>query len=79
MDKYIYVPLNTRWLCEFARGCRSRAASVAMEVWRKYRVRDPKKFADEIETSSPTSRSGLILADEEPTIHRKKFVAFCED
>jgi anaerobic magnesium-protoporphyrin IX monomethyl ester cyclase len=43
-------------------------------------VRDPKKFADEIETLVNEHQVGFfILADEEPTIHRKKFVAFCEE
>jgi anaerobic magnesium-protoporphyrin IX monomethyl ester cyclase len=81
-DKYIYVPLNTRVAVpNFARGCPFTCRFCSQwKFWRKYRVRDPKKFADEIETLVRDFKVGFfILADEEPTIHRKKFVAFCEE
>ena len=65
----------------FARGCPFTCRFCSQwKFWRKYRVRDPKKFADEIETLVRDFKVGFfILADEEPTIHRKKFVAFCEE
>lgn len=81
-DKYIYIPLNTRVAVpNFARGCPFTCRFCSQwKFWRKYRVRDPKKFADEIETLVRDHKVGFfILADEEPTIHRKKFVAFCEE
>lgn len=81
-DKYIYVPLNTRVAVpNFARGCpfTCRFCSQWM-FWRDYRVRDPKKFVDEIETLTKEYKVGFfILADEEPTIHKRKFVAMCEE
>jgi anaerobic magnesium-protoporphyrin IX monomethyl ester cyclase len=43
-------------------------------------VRDPKKVVDEIENLVREHQVGFfILADEEPTIHRKKFIEFCEE
>jgi len=81
-DKYIYVPLNTRVAVpNFARGCPFTCRFCSQwKFWRKYRVRDPKKFADEIETLVRDFKVGFfILADEEPTIHRRKFTAFCEE
>lgn len=81
-SKYIYVPLNTRVAVpNFARGCPFTCRFCSQwKFWRKYRVRDPVKFADEIETLVRDHQVGFfILADEEPTIHRKKFVAFCEE
>jgi anaerobic magnesium-protoporphyrin IX monomethyl ester cyclase len=65
----------------FARGCPFTCRFCSQwKFWRKYRVRDPKKFADEIETLVRDFKVGFfILADEEPTIHRKKFVALCEE
>jgi anaerobic magnesium-protoporphyrin IX monomethyl ester cyclase len=48
--------------------------------WRTYRVRDPKLVVDEIEKLVNEHDVGFfILADEEPTIHRKKFIEFCEE
>jgi anaerobic magnesium-protoporphyrin IX monomethyl ester cyclase len=81
-DKYIYVPLNTRVAVpNFARGCPFTCRFCSQwKFWRKYRVRDPKKFVDEIEILVRDHKVGFfILADEEPTIHRKKFVALCEE
>jgi anaerobic magnesium-protoporphyrin IX monomethyl ester cyclase len=81
-QKYIYVPLNTRVAVpNFARGCPFTCRFCSQwKFWRKYRVRDPKKFVDEIETLVRDHKVGFfILADEEPTIHRKKFVALCEE
>jgi anaerobic magnesium-protoporphyrin IX monomethyl ester cyclase len=81
-DKYIYVPLRTRVAVpNFARGCPFTCRFCSQwKFWRKYRVRDPKKFVDEIEVLVREHQVGFfILADEEPTIHRKKFVALCEE
>jgi anaerobic magnesium-protoporphyrin IX monomethyl ester cyclase len=81
-DKYIYVPLNTRVAVpNFARGCPFTCRFCSQwKFWRKYRVRDPKKFVDEIEVLVNEHKVGFfILADEEPTIHRKKFIALCEE
>jgi anaerobic magnesium-protoporphyrin IX monomethyl ester cyclase len=81
-EKYIYVPLRTRVAVpNFARGCPFTCRFCSQwKFWRKYRVRDPKLFADEIETLVRDFKVGFfILADEEPTIHRKKFVALCEE
>lgn len=80
--RYIYVPLNTRVAVpNFARGCPFTCRFCSQwKFWRKYRVRDPKKFADEIETLVRDHGVGFfILADEEPTIHRRKFRALCEE
>jgi anaerobic magnesium-protoporphyrin IX monomethyl ester cyclase len=50
------------------------------KFWRDYRVRDPKKVVDEIENLVNNHQVGFfILADEEPTINRKKFIQFCEE
>lgn len=81
-DKYIYIPLGCRVAVpNFARGCPFTCRFCSQwKFWRKYRVRDPKSFVDEIETLVRDYKIGFfILADEEPTIHRKKFVAMCEE
>jgi anaerobic magnesium-protoporphyrin IX monomethyl ester cyclase len=81
-DKYIYVPLRTRVAVpNFARGCPFTCRFCSQwKFWRKYRVRDPVRFVDEIEVLVREHRVGFfILADEEPTIHRRKFVALCEE
>jgi anaerobic magnesium-protoporphyrin IX monomethyl ester cyclase len=81
-DKYIYIPLNTRVAVpNFARGCPFTCRFCSQwKFWRKYRTRDPIKFVDEIEMLVRDYKVGFfILADEEPTIHRKKFIAFCEE
>ncbi|MCS6932568.1 MAG: radical SAM protein [Acetobacteraceae bacterium] len=64
-----------------ARGCPFPCSfSSQWTFWRDYRIRDPKKVVDEIETLARDHKVGIfILADEEPTINRKKFVAFCEE
>lgn len=50
------------------------------KFWRDYRVRDPKDVVDEIEDLVNNHGVGFfILADEEPTINKKKFVDFCQD
>jgi anaerobic magnesium-protoporphyrin IX monomethyl ester cyclase len=81
-DKYIYIPLGVRVAVpNFARGCpfTCRFCSQWM-FWRDYRVRDPKLFVDEVETLVKEHNVGFfILADEEPTIHRRKFIAMCEE
>jgi anaerobic magnesium-protoporphyrin IX monomethyl ester cyclase len=81
-DKYIYVPLNCRVAVpNFARGCPFTCRFCSQwKFWRKYRTRDPKKFVDEIEVLSRDYKVRFfILADEEPTINRKKFIELCEE
>jgi anaerobic magnesium-protoporphyrin IX monomethyl ester cyclase len=79
---YIYVPLGVRVaIPNMARGCPFTCSFCSQwKFWRDYRVRDPKKVVDEIERLVNDHQVGFfILADEEPTINRKKFVAFCEE
>jgi len=81
-EKYIYIPLNTRVaIPNMARGCPFTCSFCSQwKFWRDYRVRDPKKVVDEIERLVNEQGVGFfILADEEPTINRKKFVQFCEE
>ena len=81
-DRYMYIPLNRRVaIPNFARGCPFTCTFCSQwKFWRDYRIRDPKKVVDEIETLVREHQVGFfILADEEPTIHRKKFIAFCEE
>lgn len=80
--KYIYIPMGVRVaIPNFARGCPFTCSFCSQwKFWRDYRVRDPKKVVDEIEALVRDHELGFfILADEEPTIHKKKFVAFCEE
>ena len=80
--KYIYIPMGVRVaIPNFARGCPFTCSFCSQwKFWRDYRVRDPKKVVDEIESLVRDHGVGFfILADEEPTIHRKKFIAFCEE
>jgi anaerobic magnesium-protoporphyrin IX monomethyl ester cyclase len=79
--KYVYIPMGVRVaIPNFARGCPFTCSFCSQwKFWRDYRVRDPKKVVDEIEALVRDHQVGFfILADEEPTIHRKKFIAFCE-
>ncbi|MGB5251554.1 MAG: magnesium-protoporphyrin IX monomethyl ester anaerobic oxidative cyclase [Sedimenticolaceae bacterium] len=81
-DKYIYVPLGVRVaIPNMARGCPFTCSFCSQwKFWRDYRVRDPKKVVDEIEKLVDEHNVGFfILADEEPTINRKKFIQFCEE
>jgi anaerobic magnesium-protoporphyrin IX monomethyl ester cyclase len=81
-DEYIYIPLGKRVaIPNFARGCPFTCSFCSQwKFWRDYRIRDPKKVVDEIEILVREHGVGFfILADEEPTIHRKKFIAFCEE
>jgi len=81
-DKYIYVPLNRRVaIPNMARGCPFTCSFCSQwKFWRDYRVRDPIKVVDEIEDLVENHGVGFfILADEEPTINRRKFVEFCEE
>ena len=81
-DKYIYIPMNKRVaIPNFARGCPFTCSFCSQwKFWRDYRIRDPKAVVDEIETLVREHDVGFfILADEEPTIHRKKFIEFCEE
>ncbi len=80
--KYIYVPMGVRVaIPNFARGCPFTCTFCSQwKFWRDYRVRDPIAVVDEIEALVRDHQVGFfILADEEPTIHRKKFVQFCEE
>jgi len=81
-DKYQYIPMGVRVaIPNFARGCPFTCTFCSQwKFWRDYRIRDPKKVVDEIETLVRDHQVGFfILADEEPTIHRKKFIQFCEE
>jgi anaerobic magnesium-protoporphyrin IX monomethyl ester cyclase len=81
-DKYTYIPLGVRVaIPNFARGCPFTCSFCSQwKFWRTYRTRSPEKFVDEIETLVREHDVGFfILADEEPTIHRDKFIALCEE
>ena len=81
-EKYTYIPLNRRVaIPNMARGCPFTCSFCSQwKFWRDYRIRDPKKVVDEIETLVDKYGVGFfILADEEPTINRKKFIQFCEE
>lgn len=81
-EKYIYIPMGVRVaIPNMARGCPFTCSFCSQwKFWRDYRVRDPIKVVDEIETLVRDHKVGFfILADEEPTINRRKFVAFCEE
>jgi len=81
-SKYKYIPLNCRVaIPNMARGCPFTCSFCSQwKFWRDYRIRDPKKVVDEIETLyQQYDVRFFILADEEPTINRKKFVQFCEE
>jgi anaerobic magnesium-protoporphyrin IX monomethyl ester cyclase len=81
-DQYHYIPLGVRVaIPNFARGCPFTCSFCSQwKFWRDYRVRDPKAVVDEIEGLVRDHKVGFfILADEEPTIHRRKFVQFCEE
>ncbi len=79
--KYNYIPLGTRVaIPNFARGCPFTCSFCSQwKFWRDYRIRDPHKVVDEIVKLRDEHGVGFfILADEEPTINKKKFVAFCQ-
>jgi anaerobic magnesium-protoporphyrin IX monomethyl ester cyclase len=81
-EKYIYIPLGVKVaIPNMARGCPFTCSFCSQwKFWRDYRVRDPKKVADEIENLVTNHGVGFfILADEEPTINKKKFVEFCQE
>ncbi|MBK5915533.1 magnesium-protoporphyrin IX monomethyl ester anaerobic oxidative cyclase [Rhodocyclus purpureus] len=80
--KYQYIPMGVPVATpNLARGCPFTCSFCSQwKFWRDYRVRDPKKVVDEIEVLHREYGVGFfILADEEPTINRKKFVEFCEE
>ncbi len=80
--KYNYIPLGTRVaIPNMARGCPFTCSFCSQwKFWRDYRIRDPKKVVDEIVKLKEEHGVGFfILADEEPTINKKKFVAFCQE
>ena len=81
-DKYIYTPLNCRLAVpNFARGCPVTCTFCSQwQFWRRYRARSPKLFVDEIEVLVKQHKVGFfILADEEPTINKQKFVSLCQE
>ena len=81
-DKYIYTPLNCRLAVpNFARGCPFTCTFCSQwQFWRRYRARSPKTFVDEIEVLVKQYKVGFfILADEEPTINKQKFVSLCQE
>ena len=81
-EKYIYIPLGKRVaIPNLARGCPFTCSFCSQwKFWRDYRVRDPIAVVDEIETLVNDHGVGFfILADEEPTINKKKFIQFCEE
>ena len=81
-SKYIYIPMGKRVaIPNMARGCPFTCSFCSQwKFWRDYRIRDPKRVVDEIEDLIRDHDVGFfILADEEPTINKKKFVAFCEE
>ncbi|ABB23139.1 magnesium-protoporphyrin IX monomethyl ester anaerobic oxidative cyclase [Pelodictyon luteolum] len=81
-DKYIYTPLNCRLAVpNFARGCPFTCTFCSQwQFWRRYRARSPKHFVDEIEVLVKKYNVGFfILADEEPTINKQKFVSLCQE
>ena len=81
-ENYVYLPLGTRVaIPNLARGCPFTCSFCSQwKFWRDYRYRDPSKVVDEIVRLRDEHGVGFfILADEEPTINRKKFVAFCEE
>ena len=81
-DKYIYLPLGKRVaIPNFARGCPFTCSFCSQwKFWRSYRTRTPKNFVDEIERLVKDHQIGFfILADEEPTINREKFLALCHE
>jgi anaerobic magnesium-protoporphyrin IX monomethyl ester cyclase len=81
-DKYIYTPLNVRVAVpNYSRGCPFRCRFCSQwKFWRKYRSRSPKNFVDEIEMLVKEYNVGFfILADEEPTINKSRFIALCNE
>jgi anaerobic magnesium-protoporphyrin IX monomethyl ester cyclase len=81
-NTYIYTPLNVRVAVpNFARGCPFRCRFCSQwKFWRKYRSRSPKDFVDEIEQLVKQHKVGFfILADEEPTINKSRFIALCHE
>jgi anaerobic magnesium-protoporphyrin IX monomethyl ester cyclase len=81
-DKYHYIPLGVRVaIPNFARGCPFTCSFCSQwKFWRTYRTRSPKNFVDEIEVLVKEHKVGFfILADEEPTINRAKFIALCQE
>ena len=80
--KYIYTPLNVRVAVpNYSRGCPFRCRFCSQwKFWRKYRSRSPKHFVDEIERLVKDHNVGFfILADEEPTINKSRFMALCHE
>ncbi len=81
-DRYIYTPLNVRVAVpNYSRGCPFRCRFCSQwKFWRKYRSRSAKEFVDEIEGLVKNHKVGFfILADEEPTINKSRFMALCHE
>ncbi len=80
-SKYTYTPLGVKVaIPNLARGCPFTCSFCSQwKFWRDYRVRDPARVVDEIERLVQDHGVGFfILADEEPTINKRKFVEFCQ-
>lgn len=80
--KYIYTPLNVRVAVpSYSRGCPFTCRFCSQwKFWRNYRSCKSKRFVDEIETLVKDYQVGFfILADEEPTINKPKFMALCQE
>ena len=62
-SKYIYIPMNKRVaIPNMARGCPFTCSFCSQwKFWRDYRIRDPKKVVDEIETAHKRGQPVLSL------------------
>ena len=79
---YTYLPLGIRVaIPNLARGWPFTCSFCSQwKFWRDYRIRDPKDVVDEIKDLHENYGVGFfILADEETTINRKKFIEFCQE
>ena len=80
-EKYRHFALDCRAaVVSMSRGCAFTCAFCSQwKFWRDHRVRDPRKLVDEIADLFRTHDVRFFrLADEEPTLHRRKFIEFCK-
>jgi anaerobic magnesium-protoporphyrin IX monomethyl ester cyclase len=81
-DKYIYIPMGVRVaIPNFARGCPFTCSFCSQwKFWRDYRIRDPKKVVDEIETWCATTRSASSSwPTRSPPSTARSSSQFCEE